>query len=102
MDNAFAMAERERSAKLGVDVGDFVSGEWLGRVETGCERSAAVGVLYQFHCEPGATVVRYAEVEHLDEVGVVERGESGGKTVAPRVNAVFSRIFGRQEGEQRL
>ena len=33
---------------------------------------------------------------------VVERGESGGKTVAPRVNAVFSRIFGRQEGEQRL
>ena len=33
---------------------------------------------------------------------VVERGESGGKTVAPRVNAVFSRIFGRKEGEQRL
>ena len=33
---------------------------------------------------------------------VVERGESGGKTVAPRVNAVFSRIFGRKEGGQRL
>ena len=33
---------------------------------------------------------------------VVERGESGGKTVAPRVNAVFSRIFGRKEGERRL
>ena len=31
---------------------------------------------------------------------VVERGESGGKTVAPRVNAVFSRIFGRKEGER--
>ena len=33
---------------------------------------------------------------------VVERGESGGKTVAPRVNAVFSRIFGRNDGGQRL
>ena len=30
---------------------------------------------------------------------VVERGESGGKTVAPRVNAVLARMFGRtQEG----
>ena len=29
---------------------------------------------------------------------IVERGESGGKTVAPRVNAVFARIFGRKEG----
>ena len=29
---------------------------------------------------------------------VVERGESGGKTVAPRVNAVFAKIFGRKEG----
>ena len=33
---------------------------------------------------------------------VVERGESGGKTVAPRVNAVFSKIFGRNDGGQRL
>ena len=30
---------------------------------------------------------------------IVERGESGGKTVAPRVNAVFAKIFGRTEGE---
>ena len=30
---------------------------------------------------------------------IVERGESGGKTVAPRVNAVFAKIFGRKEGE---
>ena len=29
---------------------------------------------------------------------IVERGESGGKTVAPRVNAVFAKIFGRTEG----
>jgi penicillin-binding protein 2 len=30
---------------------------------------------------------------------IVERGESGGKTVAPRVNAVLARMFGRtQEG----
>ena len=28
---------------------------------------------------------------------VVERGESGGKTVAPRVNAVLAKIFGRTE-----
>lgn len=30
---------------------------------------------------------------------VVERGESGGKTVAPRVNAVLAKIFGHKEGE---
>ncbi len=30
---------------------------------------------------------------------IVERGESGSKTVAPRVNAVFAEIFGRTEGE---
>ena len=30
---------------------------------------------------------------------IVERGESGGKTVAPRVNAVFAKIFGRKDGE---
>ena len=29
---------------------------------------------------------------------IVERGESGGKTVAPRVNAVLAKIFGRTEG----
>ena len=29
---------------------------------------------------------------------IVERGESGGKTVAPRVNAVFAKIFGRTDG----
>ncbi len=29
---------------------------------------------------------------------IVERGESGGKTVAPRVNSVFAKIFGRKEG----
>lgn len=29
---------------------------------------------------------------------IVERGESGGKTVGPRVNAVLAKIFGRKEG----
>ena len=29
---------------------------------------------------------------------IVERGESGGKTVAPRVNAVLAKLFGRTEG----
>ena len=29
---------------------------------------------------------------------IVERGESGGKTVGPRVNAVFAKIFGRKKG----
>ena len=29
---------------------------------------------------------------------VVERGESGGKTVAPRINAVLAKIFGSTEG----
>ena len=29
---------------------------------------------------------------------VVERGESGGKTVAPRVNAILAKLFGRTEG----
>lgn len=33
---------------------------------------------------------------------IVECGESGGKTVAPRVNAVFAKIFGRKEGDATL
>lgn len=32
---------------------------------------------------------------------IVERGESGGKTVAPRVNGVLAQIFGRVEGVER-
>ena len=44
-------------------------------------------------------VIAFAPYEHPTAAiaMIVERGESGGKTVAPRVNAVLSAIFGRKE-----
>ena len=75
MHHALRMAVRERSAKLRVDAAHLLrSGRRDG--EPGGKRGRhTAGPRHVFHRDPEASIGRRAEVEHLHEIRMVERGQ---------------------------